>query len=202
MLTVSGAHDFLVERGVIPDYHVDCDPREHKTNMLQKLHKDVKYRMATVCHPSLWERLKDYDVQVWHLHNDPATSVWLKENDPHGTVVGGGSTVGMRALEIASLLGFRRFEIHGMDCSFESDEVHHAGSHIGKKQNVVEVSVDGTWFKSSPQMIEAAKEMIAFVQNYDADITFCGRGLQQAMVAHFLKRFKVVDFNQPEERAA
>lgn len=202
MITVSGAHDFLIERGVIPDYHVDCDPREHKAKMLTRVHKDVKYRMATVCHPLFWDLLKDRDVEVWHLHNGPETDKWLNEHDPGANRIGGGSTAGMRAIEIASMLGFRRLNLYGMDCSFESDTVHHAGEHKGKKQNVVDVNVDGTWYKSSPQMIEAAKEMITFIQNYDVDITYYGHGLQQGMVKHFLKRFKVIDVNQMKEQAA
>ena len=27
IVTVSGAHDFLIERGIIPDVHIECDPR-------------------------------------------------------------------------------------------------------------------------------------------------------------------------------
>lgn len=197
ILTVSGAHDFLVKRGIIPDYHVECDPREHKTQALTPL-KPVKYRMATCCHPSMWEKLKGQDVELWHLHNDVHTEEWVRENDPGANMLGGGSTVGMRALEIASMLGFRRFEIHGMDASYESDTVRHAGPHGGKKQNLVEVSVDGRWYKSSPQMVEAAKEAITFIQNYDAEVKFWGTGLTQAMVQHFLNRFCVLQ--PPKER--
>ena len=192
IMTVSGAHDFLIGRGVVPDYHVDCDPRDHKVKMLHPA-KAVKYRMATCCHPSLWEKLKGYDVELWHLHNDAHTEEWVRANDPGANMLGGGSTAGMRALEVASMLGYRRFEIHGMDASYESAEVRHAGPHDGKKQNVVEVNVDGAWFKSSPQMVEAAKEVITFIQNYDCELSFHGHGLTQAMVMHFLRRFRVIE---------
>jgi uncharacterized Rossmann fold enzyme len=193
ILSVSGAHDFLIERGIVPDYHMDCDPRVHKSNMLTKPHKAVKYRMATCCHPSMWEKLKGCDVELWHLHNDKNTEEWVAANDPGANMLGGGSTAGMRALEVASMLGYKRFEIHGMDNSYESNEVRHAGPHLGKLQNMVEVNCDDIWFKSSPQMVEAAKEVIMFIQNYDADLVFHGTGLTQAMVKHFLKRFRVIE---------
>lgn len=192
IMTVSGAHDFLVGRGIVPDYHMDCDPREHKVKMLHPA-RAVKYRMATCCHPSLWEKLKGYDVELWHLHNDQHTEEWVRENDPGANMLGGGSTAGMRALEVASMLGYRRFEIHGMDSSYESVEVRHAGPHDGKKHNLVEVNVDGAWYQSSPQMVEAAKEVITFIQNYDCELAFHGRGLTQAMVSHFLRRFRVIE---------
>ena len=192
ILTVSGAHDFLIAHGIVPDYHTECDPRESKVKVFHA-HQDVKYRMATCCHPKFWEFLKGHDVELWHLHNDAHTEEWVRENDPGANMLGGGSTVGMRALEVASMLGYRRFEIHGMDASYESDEVRHAGEHAGKKHNVVEVNVDGAWYKSSPQMVEAAKEVITFIQNYDCELAFHGTGLVQAMVKHFLNRFRLID---------
>lgn len=201
IMTVSGAHDFLIGRGVVPDYHVDCDPREYKTKILHPC-KAVKYRMATCCHPSFWEKLKGYDVELWHLHNDVHTEEWVRKNDPGANMLGGGSTAGMRALEVASMLGYRRFEIHGMDASYESETVRHAGEHFGKKQNLVEVNVDGEWHKSSPQMVEAAKEVITFIQNYDCEIKFHGTGLVQAMVQHFLRRFCVIEIPHGKKRSA
>lgn len=195
MMTVSGAHDFLIERGVIPDYHMDCDPRIHKVEMLKLINRAVKYRMATCCHPSLWEKLAGHDVELWHLHNDEHTDEWVRKNDPGANMLGGGSTAGMRALEVGSMLGYRRFEIHGMDCAYESDDVRHAGAHTGRKQNMVEVQCDGKWHKSSPQMVEAAKEVITFIQNYDCELAFHGHGLTQSMVKHFLLRFRVIDQN-------
>ena len=192
IMTVSGAHDFLISHGVIPDFHADCDPREYKIRMLHP-HKGVKYRMATCCHQSLWEKLKGHDVELWHLHNDAHSEEWVRDNDPGANMLGGGSTAGMRALEVASMLGYRKFEIHGMDCSCEDNGWRHAGPHLGKEQNIVEVNVDGQWFKSSPQMVEAAKEVITFIQNYDCEIKFYGAGLTQAMVQHFLRRFCVIE---------
>src|SRR5262245_53158212 len=61
MLTMSGAHDFLISKGVVPDYHCDIDPRPHKTKMLTP-HKDVHYLMGSVCNPNMWEKLKGYKV--------------------------------------------------------------------------------------------------------------------------------------------
>ena len=193
IMTISGAHDFLIKRGVIPDYHVDCDPRDDKIEQIGPPHKDVIYCMATCCHPKMWEHLAGHNVQLWHLHNDKHTEDWVRLNDPGANMLGGGSTAGMRALEVASMLGFRKFEIHGMDNSSDANGQRHAGPHNGKAQNEISVFIDGVGFKSSPQMVEAAKEMITFIQNYDAEIVFHGHGLTQAMVNHYTKRFRTVD---------
>lgn len=188
MMTVSGAHDFLTGKGIIPDWHCDCDPREHKAKMLTP-HHGVKYLMASVCHPSLWDKLKGHNVRLWHLINgdDYTTPSWVRVHDPKGvdSMIGGGSTVGMRAMEVLCHIGFRRFDIYGMDCSFEDER--HAGEHLGKHQDAIMVQVGGRRFQTTPQMLQAAREMEQFVQTYDAEVTFHGDGLVQ----HTVKTLKL-----------
>lgn len=192
IMTVSGAHDFLIERGVIPDYHLDCDPREHKIQMLTP-HAGVKYLMASVCHQSAWEKLKGHEVKLWHLHNGAETDDWLRENDTKNAPIGGGTTAGSRAFQVAEWLGFVRFNVFGMDCSYESETKRHAGGHLGKTQKPIHVLCNGKEFISSPQMVEAARETMVMIQNYEVFMYFHGDGLQQEMVRAFRSRFGVVE---------
>ena len=181
IMTVSGAHDYLVERGVIPDFHVDCDPRPHKAEMLRKPQKDTKYLMASVCHPNFWETLKGKNVKVWHLVNgdDFETVAWVAQHHPEGmeSLIGGGSSVGMRAMNVSAALGFRRFDIHGMDCSFTNNR--HAGAHTGKDQVKIMVNVGLRTFQTTQQMLQAAIEMEKFIETQDAEVVFYGDGLMQ-----------------------
>lgn len=191
ILSVSGAHDFLIERGVVPDFHLDCDPREHKIKMLSP-HRDVTYLMASVCHPSAWEKLKGHKVKLWHLHNGPETDAWLKVNDPKTPPIGGGTTAGSRAFQVGEWMGFVRFNVFGMDCSFENEEKRHAGNHLGKAQKAIRVVCGDKEFISSPQMVEAARETLVMIQNYEVWMYFHGEGLQQEMVRNFQSRFGVI----------
>jgi hypothetical protein len=52
IFTTSGAHKFLVDRGIIPAYHVDVDPRAHKVAMLGAIRQDVTYMPCSTCHPT------------------------------------------------------------------------------------------------------------------------------------------------------
>lgn len=188
IMTVSGAHDFLVERGITPDFHVDCDPRQHKAGMLKRPTNLTRYLMASVCHPDFWDTLKHKSVRLWHLINgdDMETVNWITRNHPAGlaAIIGGGSTVGMRAMEVAAALGFRRFEIHGMDCSHTG--ARHAGLHLGKPQIEQLVRVGSRQFKTTTQMLYAAQEMERFINTMDAEIHFHGDGLMQE-TAKFIK---------------
>jgi len=182
IITVSGAHDYLVERGIVPDFHVDCDPRPHKPEMLRKPQKATIYLMASVCHPRFWEALQGRSVRLWHLINgdDLETVAWVAQNHPVGikSMIGGGSSVGMRAMNVAAALGYRKFDIHGMDCSFT--ENRHAGAHTGGKQVETLVQAGDRIFKTTKQMLQAAIEMEHFLQQQDAEIRFYGDGLMQA----------------------
>ena len=193
IMSVSGAHDYLVERGIVPDFHVDCDPREHKAKMLAQPQSETHYLMASVCHPLFWEKLAGRKVSLWHLHNGPETDEWLKEHDPHTPPLGGGTTVGSRAFQVANVLGYERFNVYGMDCSFENDTKRHAGEHLGKGQKAIHVIVGDRNFVSSPQMVEAARETMVMIQNFEVWMYFHGDGLQQEMVRNYQARFGVVE---------
>ncbi len=187
VMTVSGAHDYMTKCGVIPEWHVDCDPRPHKAQMLTP-NNETRYLMASVCHPAMWKKLRHKRVKLWHLINgdDFVTPAWVSEYHPAGlgSMIGGGSTVGMRAMEVAAHIGFRRFNIYGMDCSFEGER--HAGPHTGTPQEAIYCQVNGKRFKTTSQMLQAAREMEVFIKTYDADVKFHGDGLVQEM-ANFLQ---------------
>lgn len=190
IITVSGAHDFLVDRNVIPTWHVEIDPRPHKPQMLRNPREETRYLMASVCHPDFWEILNGYDVQLWHLINgdDYATVDWVREHHPEGlnAMIGGGSTVGQRAMNVAAALGFRRFDIFGMDCSFT--EKRHAGWHSGGEQASINIAVRNRTFQTTPQLLQSACEMEKFCRTMDAEITFHGDGLLQELAQRTKKR--------------
>jgi hypothetical protein len=183
LMTVSGAHDFMISGGIFPDYHVECDPREHKTLFTKNAVEGVEYLMASWCHPSVWDNLKDRNVTVWHPAGEQPIFDYvlgLKEED---AMVGGGSTVGLRALEVACAMGYRRFAIHGMDCSYEGSE-RHAGFHPNETERVIQIKVNGREFLTSPQMYEAAREFVEIILKFKADIEVMlyGDGLLQELM--------------------
>ena len=193
IMTVSGAHDYLVSRGIVPNFHVDIDPRPHKAQMLLQPQDGTRYLMASVCHPDFWDVLETYDVELWHLvnGNDYETIDWVGQHHPAGTecLIGGGSTAGQRAFNVAaSVLGYRKFNVYGMDCSYTHLK-HHAGNHTGKDQPIAWVTAgpNGRQFRTTPQLVQAAQEMQEFLQTMNAEIIFYGDGLMQEL-ARVLKQ--------------
>jgi hypothetical protein len=192
ILSMSGATHFLADRGVIPDYHIDMDPRAHKVKHLDPPVPGVHYVMASVCPPQTWEILKDERVTLWHVYSGrasadgPSTYDWVAEHDKGEIVVHAGSTIGLSAIHIGGLLGFRHFDIHGMDGSFADGtrEHRHAGVHYGHKQakDGITWDAEGVTYHTSKIMSNAVAETINTARNFPIFCVFHGRGLTQALI--------------------
>lgn len=195
VMTTSGAHDYMLSKGVVPKYHVELDPRVHKSWMLEHPHKDVRYYINSQCHPSLFEKLRDYDVVMWHSFtgdDDPAELATLDEIEPGIRLLAGGSNVGMRAVVVARDLGHSGFELHGMDCCY-CGEQQWAGSHFGKAHKTVTISVEGREFETSDSMMQSTDDFFSLLPMLpDCRFRVHGDGLLEA-------RLKL--FNQNSQKA-
>lgn len=182
VMSVSGAHDYLIEHGRIPTFHVEADPRPHKAGMLKRANDETQYLIASACHHSVFEALKGRNVRVFHYDNGPESQWWHASNAPNTPLIGGGSTVGLRAFEVAHVLGFRALEVHGMDSSFEKSGKQWAGPHTGRLKDAFLVTCNGRPFWTSSLMVQAARECCAFVLNHEIKIRFRGDGMIREML--------------------
>ena len=119
VMTCSGAHKFLVERGIIPTYHLDLDPRPHKIGMLGEPQKQTQYLIASTIHPKYLDALEGFDVKLWHIFSNDELVL------PKGEwMLSGGSSVGSRCMTLARFLGFKNQHIFGMDGSMTENNSH------------------------------------------------------------------------------
>ena len=182
IMTCSGAHRFLIDKGIIPTWHVDLDPREHKVRMLGTPHKDVEYLMASTCHPKMWDALEGYNVKLWHIfNNEDQKDVPLLY--PRGEwILTGGNNVGMRCMVVARLLGYRKFHIFGMDCSFTKEGPHHAAEHLNANPKLYEVPYSGKMYYCEPVMLTYARQFFHEIDQLpDVSVKLHGEGLLQHM---------------------
>lgn len=180
IISCSGSHKFLVDRGIIPTWHIEADPRPHKIELIGKPQKGVQYLIASTCHPKLFDHLEGFDVSLWHI--------FLNEEDAHRMLpagdwaITGGSSVGLRALTIARLLGFVDLHIFGMDgCDGKSGR--HAAAHPNQAKESLPVEYDKVTYYTTPSFLECAKETTRELDIlHDAKVTFYGDGLTQHLV--------------------
>lgn len=162
IVTVSGAHDFLISKGIIPDIHMECDPREHKGFFTKTPHPEVEYQMASCCHPKVIDNLMPHNLSLWHVFNSMEDLKIIEEGgpDPTNVLTGGGGSIGCRAVNVMYSQGYRSFSIYGFDCSFDRDE-QHAGPHSGKVQKVWAMKAGDRWFNTSGNMVYIARSFIS-----------------------------------------
>jgi len=183
LFTVSAAHRFMIDHGIIPFAHIDCDPREHKQIQIGDPHPDVKYWLASCVHPSWFDKLKDHNVALWHAHNGKASLECLQSlaSERNQRIIIGGGSVGIRALSLLYAVGYRDIEVHGMDCSYENGEVY-AGAHLGKEKPGIRVQCRGRWFDTSPVFVLYARYFRKQLELLkDCQLRFHGNGLLQTM---------------------
>lgn len=193
VISVSGAHDLLISHGIVPKYHIECDPRPHKVDHIDKFRPDVVYMIASVVHEVYFDRLvaDGANVKLWHVSSGEHSLRIvgeLKENPRH--VISGGGSVGLRSIPLLYGMGYRNFSMFGMDCSFKRDGeiVHqHAGKHAGKKQDCCEVLCNGVVFISSAVLLTYATGFFEMIQKVtDVNVRLYGRGLLQSMAQYYM----------------
>ena len=195
VFSVSGSHDFLIRRDLIPKYHIEVDPREHKARNMTRPTQGVQYLIASCCHPTLVDKLVPYDLTLWHMANSADSFRTVDELEPDQFMVHGGGNAGLRAIAVAYVMGYRNFVIYGMDCSFKGDQ-QWAGPHTGKRKDVIEVVCEGEKFLTSGINVTYARQFLSMLdQAPGANFHLVGHGLLQALV-------KATNKQVEKERAA
>lgn len=188
VISVSGAHDFLLEHGIVPAYHVECDPRAHKADNIERPHPQVKYLLGSGVNPAMIDKLDGADISLWHIATSEHVPKFMNElGEPGNLIITGHGSVGLRSVPLFNNLGYRKFGIHGMDCSFadEGDE-QWAGKHAGRRQQVIRLAtVRGEVFHTSMVLLSYATDFLEMIQRMrDVEIELYGSGLQQSMCAY------------------
>jgi len=185
---INGAHDFMIENGITPQLFLSTDPRTTIIPNVSKPQIDTIYLLASRCHPELFDHLKDYKVMLWHAWSDePECRVW-QEKQKYG--IAGGTTSGLRAINVAYVLGFRRFVLYGMDSCLadDKDTKRFSGEKVGKAWRT-DVIVGGKRFWCNGAMAQQATEFQQ-LYNYMPELTIeaKGDGLIAAIIEERKKR--------------
>lgn len=212
IITMSGAHDFLIQRGIMPTYHIDCDPRPHKAEFTKNAKKEVKYLMASSCHPDAIDQLMDYDLTLWNLETTKECP--LPEGERFFPGMG---CIGLQSLLIARhVLGYRNMVLFGMDCSFKDNKTH-ASYHPRSQEQGDRIRIgigeyakektakDYKIFSTSVMLVVYAKEMYLWMSTVLNDCQFevVGDGLLPAYLMYEVEKAnKLWQQTESQEKAA
>jgi len=124
IVACGSVHDFLVENDINMDYCIVCDPDPIVIDYMKKKNYTTRYLVASQCHPDVFEHLKFSNTHIWHAGGDNLDI--LKAFTGGSDVIGGGCTVGSRAIIISMCLGYNDISLFGFDSSLSKDFKHHS----------------------------------------------------------------------------
>lgn len=201
VFSCSGSHKFLLERGIVPTWHVEVDPRAHKVALIGPPHKDTTYLIASTCHPAVFNHLQDYNVVLWHVFD---TAEEGKRVLPPGEwALTGGCGVGLRTMTIARFFGFTEQHIFGMDGN-EGPTGKHAAVHPSQAKQSFSTEYKGKTYYTTPAFLEAARTTFHELDMMpDVKATFYGEGLVQAMAKDYVPKpvapdHRLIGFQKPD----
>lgn len=125
VVAVKGAHDWLRGQGITPDIAVSMDSQARSLKFFKDKSPETCYLLASKVHPDVFDHLTDCQVVVWHAWFGDDTD---KLYPPAATMVGGGSTSGLRAITLAWLMGFRKVSLYGFDSCLTGKQMRVDGS--------------------------------------------------------------------------
>lgn len=194
VMSCSGSHKFLMDRGITPTYHVEVDPRSHKIKLIgDKISPETTFLMASCCHQDVFKHLEKYNAKIvlWHTYSGEKKEK-LPLIYPRGEWVStGGANVGLRAMVLARMLGFTDIHMFGMDGSFPAGGNSHADYHPNAQKNYIIAEFDGKEYATTTAFLECARSITHEMEQLpDVNFTFYGKGLVQDMVKKKLPELK------------
>jgi uncharacterized Rossmann fold enzyme len=179
IVAIKGAHDWLIDNGVIPDYALAIDPQEHRI-AFYKPQPNVHYMIASQCHPAMFDNLEGCQVTLWHPYVKKG-----QDRPKNCMLIGGGTTSGLRAISLFYVLGYRQFELFGFDSCNDGELLRVNGEGLKDGDKLIEVKIDpqGETFYCNTAMALQAEHFQTYY-DYLPDATFNGhgRGLIQAII--------------------
>lgn len=167
----NGTHDYLIERGIIPDYFAMCDAREENVRFVQKPHKDVTYFISSQCHPAVFDALEGYRVMIWHNYEPELKDTIIKNSNSREIwMIGGGGTVGLRLMYMGPGLGYRFIHLYGFDSCYSDDSHHAYPQALNDGERRITVYAQGKKFVCAPWMMKQAQDY----QEQLRTLTECG----------------------------
>lgn len=179
VFVAGSAHDYLIGQGIIPKYCVITDASPIMNGYLTKAHRDTTYLVSTHCSPTTFDLLEKANVNIVVFNCGGASEDNLTVFGPDQVIVGGGATVGGRAIVVAHAFGYTDLHLFGMDTCIQGDE-HHAYSFVDpeneKIDKILDIKLGDVKFKMAGYMVAQLFDFKHVLEVYGHTIRFTVHG--------------------------
>ena len=182
--SMNGSYDWLIERGIVPDGHVLLDARPENVRFVQHPRKETQFYVASQCDPCIFDALDGFSVDLVHVQTEGVYEYLESEIERPVHLMGGFTTVGILAMILAKLKGYRQIYLFGMDSSYSNGEHHAYKQESNDGENIITATIHEQKFKAAPWMCQQVKDFQNIAREFiqeDVVIEVCGSGLLHAM---------------------
>lgn len=180
VLACNSAINFLLDNGIVPRYAMIWDASPLLVNFAVP-HQNIIYLLASRCHTSVFDRLKECSQVIWHAGGDYDIHGVLERNGINEPMINGGSAAVTRALYLGYALGYREFHLHGADSSYRGDQTHIRGSLVPEKR--LSVCVGKRFFDTTPEWAAQVEEFKCIYESFDKFGDF-GKKFEAKIICH------------------
>ena len=161
IVACNAAGRLLRANQITPNFVAFVDPSPVVSGFFDDEPDISTYLVSSSCHPSVFDKLQNRHVVMWHGDNGiPEQRKVLDEYpDRPSVLIGGGNTIALRMLTVGYAMGFRTFHMYGVDSSYANDGADHAYiKHDGVEPVSGPVQMNGKVYIAAPWMIKQAED--------------------------------------------
>lgn len=182
IVAVKGAHDFLIDNEIVPDYATGLDPLVEEP--FKRKNKHTVYFIASQSHPKVFDSLAGHQVVMWHSMLDADLSIFRGQYP-----IWGGSTSGLRTIALFYYAGIREMWVYGFDGSFANNERRvDGGLRSAIPTNAIEVECDGVKFLTCTEMAKQVIELQEGILPNLRDLTLHWEG--EGLLPHAMRKWQ------------
>jgi hypothetical protein len=190
---------FLANNNLLIDTQVILDARPENASFVVDANR---YLISSQCDPAVFKASPKARTVVWHPHTEIVNEVVKDVKDKPVHLIGGGTTVGMLAISMAYIMGYRKIHLYGFDSCYRGDTHHAYDQSMNDAEKIIDVVWNDRKYKCAPWMAGQATEFVNLYRFFvlrGCIITAHGDGL----IPDMCKEFLIHPIMSPEqERAA
>lgn len=175
---------YLAQQEIYPEAHILLDGLPSVLPFVEGFQGRERY-YASQCDPSVLDAAGE-DLILWNAYIEGLLEVCPDAKDPF---IGGGSTIGTRAMGLVHALGYRRIHLFGMDSCYQDGTSH--CYEQPEYASSIDVRFEGKSYKAPAQLlaqIEEFKFTARSLMAFGCEIYVHGEGLLQAVAATMTRK--------------
>ena len=179
IMALNGAYRWLRKNKVDVDYFACLDARPENVSFVEDPALGTTHLLASQVHPDVYDKLGSmYRINTFHLATPAVEHVFgdtvLK--------IGAANTIGLTALILGCVLGYRKFVLLGYDSSHSIAASHVSPQPWNAVQEVIDVWVQDRKYRTTHAMAQQVSDFLPLLNRLrlqwpDIDVQIIGTGL-------------------------